>query len=102
MAEQNAGPPGLEDSPSDVEEFLRDAVEMSDVADPDLGDVQAAPGEVVGVVDGVEFRHLTDETDHVLPIEDESGRVIGRGSFPDGELGKPSEGPPGVDPGEGD
>ena|SRR5919106_63645 len=102
MAERNAGPPALEDSPSDVEEFLHDAVEMSEVADPDLGDVQAAPGEVVGVVDGVEVRHLTDETDHVLPIEDESGRVIGRDSFPDGELGETSEGGPRVDPGEDD
>jgi hypothetical protein len=87
MAEHNSGDAMLEDSPSEVEEFLRDAVEMDDVQDPNLGDVQAEPGEVVAVIDGVEIRHLPDESGHVLPVEDESGEVIGEDSFPESELG---------------
>ena len=79
VAEQNP----LEDSPSEVEQFMRDAVDMEDVEDPNLGDVLAKPGEVVAVVDGIEIRHLTDESDHVLPIKDGTGEVIGKGSFPE-------------------
>jgi hypothetical protein len=71
----------LEDPPEVVEELLAGAEE----ADPEaeVGDVNVAPGEVVGVVDGVEIRHRTDESDHVLPIEDENGELIGKGSFPE-------------------
>lgn len=71
----------LEDPPEVVAELSAGAEE----ADPDakVGDVDVAPGEVVGVVDGVEIRHLTDESDHVLPIEDENGELIGKDSFPE-------------------
>ncbi len=71
----------LDDPPEELEELLAGAEE----ADPqaEVGDVDAAPGEVVGVVDGVELRHLTDESDHVLPIEDENGELIGKDSFPE-------------------
>jgi hypothetical protein len=88
MGERNSEAAALEDSPSDVEEFLSDAVEMKDVDDPDLGDVQAEPGEVIAVVDGVEIRHVIDDSDHVLSIEDDSGEIIGKDSFPDSERGE--------------
>jgi hypothetical protein len=71
----------LEDPPEVVEELLRDAVEAD--AEAEIGDVDVAPGEVVGIVDGVEIRHVTDESDHVLPIEDENGELIGKDSFPE-------------------
>jgi hypothetical protein len=49
----------------------------------DLGDVLAAPGEVVGVADGKEVRHEVDDRDIVLPIEDDDGELIGKESFPE-------------------
>ena len=73
----------LEESPTEVAELLRDAVTMDAAGEPELGDVDVPPGEVVGIVDGVEIRHLTDESDHVLPVEDENGELIGKDSFPE-------------------
>jgi hypothetical protein len=58
----------LEDPPEVVEGLLADAVEAAAVEGQELGGVDVTPGEIVGVVDGVEIRHLTDESDHVLPI----------------------------------
>jgi hypothetical protein len=91
MAEQNSEAAALEDSPSDMEAFLRDAVEMDEVEDPDLGDVDAGPGEVVAMEDGVEVRHPL-ETHPFQPVEDESGQLIGKDSFPE-----VADGPPDVD-----
>jgi len=76
-------PSVLAESPEEVQELLRDAVTMEAAGEPELGDVDVAPGEVVGIVDGVEIRHLTDESDHVLPVEDENGELIGKDSFPE-------------------
>ena len=90
MAERNSEAAPLEDSPSDVEEFLRDAVEGDEVDDPDLGDVDAGPGEVVAIEDGVEVRHPL-ETHPFQPVEDESGELIGKDSFPEVADG-PSDG----------
>jgi hypothetical protein len=77
-------PSVLEESPEVVEDLLRDAVEMAAAeGDLGLGDVDVPPGEVVAVVSGVEIRHLTDEGDHVLPVEDENGELIGNDTFPE-------------------
>ena len=76
-------PSVLAESPAEIQEFLRDAVTMEAAGEPELGDVDVAPGEVVGIVDGVEIRHLPDESDHVLSIEDMNGELIGKDSFPE-------------------
>ena len=83
MTEQDPADAALEDSPSEEQEFLQDAVEMDDVPEPGLGDVQAEPGAEIAVVDGVPVRNVVDERDLVLPVEDDSGQVIGRDSFPE-------------------
>jgi hypothetical protein len=86
MTEQNSADEALEDSPSEEQEFLRDAVEMDAVPDPGLGDVQAEPGAEIAVVDGIAVRNVVDERDLVLPVEDDSGQVIGGDSFPEDAL----------------
>ena len=48
-----------------------------------LGDVSAAPGEVIGEVGGVTIRYEVDDRDIVLPIEDDDGELIGKESFPE-------------------
>jgi hypothetical protein len=91
MTEQNSDAEALEDSPSEEQELLRDAVEMDAVPEPELGDVQAEPGEEIAVVDGVPIRNVFDESDRVLPVEDDSGQVIGKDSFPEDASGVESE-----------
>jgi hypothetical protein len=86
VSEQNQADDALQDSTSEEQEFLRDAVEMDDVPEPGLGDVQAEPGAEIAVVDGVAIRNVIDERDRVLPVEDDSGQVIGRDSFPEDAL----------------
>jgi hypothetical protein len=86
MTEQNSADGALEDSPSEEQEFLRDAVEMDAVSEPGLGDVQAELGAEIAVVDGVSVRNVFDESNRVLPVEDESGQVIGGDSFPEDAL----------------
>lgn len=49
----------------------------------ELGDVLAAPGEVIDVVDGVEIRHEVDERDVVLSVVDDEDQLIGGDSFPE-------------------
>jgi hypothetical protein len=91
MAEQDSADEALADSPSEEQEFLRDAVEMDAVPEPGLGDVQAEPGAEIAVVDGVSVRNVLDERDRVQPVEDDSGQVIGSDSFPEDALGAESE-----------
>jgi hypothetical protein len=79
MTEQDPAAEALDDPPTGMD----DAVELADLEDPDLGDVQAAPGEVIGIVDGEEIRNLVDERDTFLPVVDDEGQLIGRDSFPE-------------------
>lgn len=100
MTEQESAAAAIDDSGSAMQELIDDAVEMGDIDEPDLGDVLSGPGELVGVVDGVEVLNVADESDHVLSIEDGSGQVIGSDGFPDNApvpdpLGAPADVEPG-------
>jgi hypothetical protein len=69
----------LQDPPDELQAFMDDAVEMSEVEEPQLGDVD--PGAVL-TVDGEVVSLPAADAERLLSTLDGDSHVIGEGEFP--------------------